>query len=90
LHPQLALVVAAIVLTIGVMGAISPNIQACYMEYFSENGGTDEVLIGATQFSLAGLISGASTLLPESILSIVLTQTICSLLCVILIWTRGQ
>lgn len=90
LHPHLTLIVAAIVLSIGLMGAISPNIQACYMEYFSKNGGTAAALMGATQFSLAGLISAASTLLPESILSIVLTQALCSLLCVLLIWTSRK
>lgn len=87
-HPQLVLIVPAMVLTIGLMGAISPNIQACYMEYFSQNGGTAAALTGAAKFLLGGLISAASTLLPESILSIVLTQTLCVLLCIILIWTK--
>jgi len=87
-QPQLRLFVAAMVLTIGVMGAISPNIQACYMDHFSKNGGTAAALMGATQFSLAGLISAASTLLPETIGSIVMAMAFCSLVCVILIWTK--
>ncbi|WP_272998359.1 MFS transporter [Paraglaciecola agarilytica] len=87
LYPQLWFFMAAVVLTIGFMGAISPNIQACYMEYFSTNTGTAAALKGAVQFSLAGLISAASTLLPESILSIVLTQALCSVIALILLWT---
>ncbi|XQW85014.1 multidrug effflux MFS transporter [Thalassotalea piscium] len=83
----LSLFVLAMVLTIGSMGAISPNVQACYMEFFSKNGGTAAALLGATQFSVAGLISAASTLLPESLLSIILCQAGCSLVCIILIWS---
>lgn len=88
LYPQLWFFMAAVVLTIGFMGAISPNIQACYMEYFSTNTGTAAALKGATQFSLAGLISAASTLLPESILSIVLAQALCLSIALILLWAK--
>ncbi|WP_430462827.1 multidrug effflux MFS transporter [Thalassolituus sp. LLYu03] len=80
--------VLAMVLTIGMLGAVSPNIQACYMEYFREHGGTAAALMGATQFSVAGLISAASALLPESVTAIVLAQGACSLLCLALIWTH--
>ena len=81
------LFVPAMVLSIGVLGAVSPNTQACYMEFFPQHGGTAAALMGATQFSLAGLISAASTLLPESVLSIVLAQIACSAICVLLMWS---
>jgi hypothetical protein len=42
---------------------------------------------GATQFSLAGLIFAASTLLPESILFTALTQAWCSVIALILLWS---
>lgn len=84
----LSLFVLAMMVTIGMLGATSPNIQACYMEYFSENGGTAAALMGASQFSVAGIISAASALLPESLLTIILTQGVCSLLCIILVWGK--
>jgi len=81
------LFVPSMVLAIGLLGAVSPNTQACYMEYFPQHGGTAAALMGATQFFVAALISAASTQLPESVLSIVLTQAACSALCVLLMWS---
>lgn len=83
----LALFVPVMVLSIGVLGAVSPNIQACYMEFFPQHGGTAAAVIGATQFSVAGLLSAMSALLPESISAIVLAMGICSAICVLLIST---
>jgi DHA1 family bicyclomycin/chloramphenicol resistance-like MFS transporter len=75
----------AMMLTVGTMGAITPNIQACYMEYFASHGGTASALLGAAQFSIAGLLSAATTLLPETLLLIVISQAVCSALCLALI-----
>lgn len=86
LWPVLWLFLPAMMLTIGAMGAITPNTQACFMEYFAEHGGTASALMGATQFSVAGLISAASALLPESVTAIILAMAACSLLCLILVW----
>lgn len=86
LAPVLWLFLPAMMLTIGIMGAITPNTQACFMEYFAEHGGTASALLGATQFSIAGLISAVSAMLPETVIAIVLTQGACSLLCLILVW----
>lgn len=88
LRPELPFFVPAMVVAVGTLGAVSPNIQACYMEFFPQNGGTAAALMGATQFSLAGLISAASSLLPESVTAIVLAMGSCSLLCLLLIWTH--
>ncbi len=87
--PVLGLFLPAMMITIGAMGAITPNTQACFMEYFANNGGTAAALLGATQFSVAGLISAASSLLPETVLAIVMAQAACSLLCLVLVW-RGR
>lgn len=86
--PTLWLFLPAMMLTVGTMGAITPNTQSCFMEYFPHHGGTASALLGATQFSLAGLISAASALLPETVLAIVLAQACCSALCIALI--RGR
>ncbi|MBF7729275.1 multidrug effflux MFS transporter [Pseudomonas sp. N040] len=88
LRPELAFFVPAMVIAVGTLGAVSPNIQACYMEFFPQNGGTAAALMGATQFSLAGLISAASALLQESVTAIVLAMGGCSLLCLLLVWTH--
>ncbi len=89
--PQLWLFLPAMMLAIGAMGAITPNTQACFMEFFAQHGGTAAALLGAAQFSVAGLISAASALLPESVGAIVLAQAACCLPCLLLVWTlRGS
>ncbi len=80
------LFVAGMVLTIGMFGGISPNNQACYMEFFHKNGGTAGALMGAIQFSIAGAISALSALLPETLTSLVLAQAACCLTGVLLAW----
>lgn len=67
----------AMMLTVGATGMTGPNNQACFMEYFAENGGTAGALMGALQFGASGLITALAALLPESILSIVLAQAVC-------------
>ncbi len=90
LAPTLWLFLPAMMITVGAMGAITPNIQACFMDYFAEHGGTASALIGATQFSLAGAISGLSTLLPATIGWVVFAQAVCSLLCLALILSKSE
>ncbi|WP_269525201.1 multidrug effflux MFS transporter [Coraliomargarita parva] len=77
-HWQLYSVVPAMMLTVGSMGAISPNIQACFLEYFPESSGTGAALLGAAQFGISGILSGLSTLLPQTMGSIVACMTVCS------------
>jgi DHA1 family bicyclomycin/chloramphenicol resistance-like MFS transporter len=90
LAPSLWLFVPAMVITVGALGAVGPNIQACFMEYFPQNSGTAAALIGATQFLFAGLVSALSILLPETLLSIVLCQAACSAMCLLLVWRKRQ
>jgi len=87
LAPKLWLFVPAMMLTVGAMGAISPNNQASCMEYFAENGGTAAALMGALQFSVAGTISALSALLPETVTAIVAAMAACSAVCLLLVWT---
>ncbi len=90
LFPVLWLFVPAIMLAVGSIGATSPNCQACYMEHFAENGGTAAALMGATQFGVAGIVSAISTLMPESIQSVVLAQAGCSVVALSLVWWPMQ
>lgn len=69
---------AAMMLTIGVVGAITPNIQACFMEFFPTSGGTAAALLGASQFGIAGSLSAASALVPHTLLAVVLAMAVCS------------
>ncbi len=84
--PSLWLFLPAMMITVGAMGAIIPNTQACYMEHFPQNSGTAAALLGATQFLGAGLISAASALLPETVLMIIISQACCSMVCLGLVW----
>lgn len=86
--PKLWLFLPAMMITVGALGAVGPNIQACYMEYFPQNSGTAAALIGASQFLFAGLVSGLSVMLPETLLAIVLSQAVCSAACLTLVWSR--
>lgn len=86
LAPTLWLFVPAMMLTVGAMGAISPNNQASCMEYFEENGGTAAALMGALQFSVAGGISALSSILPETVEAVVAGMAICSAVCLLLVW----
>ncbi|MCP1315613.1 Bcr/CflA family efflux MFS transporter [Halomonas sp. 707D7] len=68
---------AAMMLTIGAVGAISPNIQACYMEFFPTSGGTAAALLGAAQFGIAGILSALSAVMPHTLASVVLAMAAC-------------
>ncbi|MCM5704512.1 multidrug effflux MFS transporter [Larsenimonas salina] len=68
----------AMMLTIGSMGAITPNIQACFLEFFPTSGGTAAALLGSAQFGIAGLLSGLSAVLPHSLEAIVLAMAACA------------
>lgn len=75
----LLLFLPAIMLYSGTLGAISPNNQACYLEYFSRNSGTAAALMGTTQFGIGGLLSGLTTWLPHTLLSVTLCIAGCAL-----------
>jgi DHA1 family bicyclomycin/chloramphenicol resistance-like MFS transporter len=85
-HWRLALFLPAMMLAIGAMGAISPCTQSCYLEYFPQSSGSAAALLGAAQFGIAGLISAASTCLPNSLFSVVIAMAVCSgVSCVVMI-----
>ena len=57
------LVIPALMLIVGSMGASSPNVQASVMQYFKKLAGTAAALLGAFQFAGAGVVSAASAVL---------------------------
>ncbi len=73
-------VAACLVAVAGCMGAIVPNSLAGALDHFPNLGGTAAALLGATQFTVAGLISALSTRVAgEALLPIVLIMAVCSL-----------
>ncbi len=68
--------VPALMVSIGSLGAMSPNNQANYLEYFPTTGGSASAILGAFQFGAAGLASALSTQLPLSIISIAICMVI--------------
>ena len=73
----------------GTLGAISPNNQAGFLEYFPGSSGSAAALMGTATFSLGGLASGFSTLLPQNLLSVTLCMLACSLLSLVFMAQRG-
>jgi len=71
----------AMMVTIGAQGAVVPNNQACYMEFFERHGGTAASLLGACQFGIAGTLSALTTLLPETLGWVIASMFACSLVC---------
>lgn len=78
---------STLMLTVGMLGATSPNCQACYLEHFHQNSGTASAIMGSFQFGIAGIVSGLSTLLPEQLTSLAIAQLVCSFIALsIILW----
>ncbi|SFR57594.1 MFS transporter, DHA1 family, bicyclomycin/chloramphenicol resistance protein [Marinobacter daqiaonensis] len=78
-------VAGCIILAVGCMGAIIPNNMANALEYFPDLGGTASALLGATQFTVAGIVSALSAIYAgDALLPIVLIMAGCILGAVVL------
>jgi MFS transporter, DHA1 family, multidrug resistance protein len=78
---QLLFFVPALMVTVGAIGIISPNNQACYLQYFKQNSGTAAALMGAFQLALAGCMSALSVFFSDGTLKpTVLMMMACSIL----------
>lgn len=60
-----------LMLAAGSLGAMAPNLQANFLEFFPDSGGSAAALLGAAQFGIAGLASALSTRLPHTLPAIV-------------------
>ncbi|MDO3386568.1 multidrug effflux MFS transporter [Gilvimarinus sp. SDUM040013] len=76
----------AMMITVGAHGALSPNLQACYMEHFPHNGGSAAALLGAFQFGGAGVLSALSGLLPHTLPAVILAMLACGGLAQLCMW----
>lgn len=78
-------VAVCIIAAIGCQGGIVPNNMANALEFFPHLGGTAAALLGASQFTIAGLISGLSSVyVGGELLLIVLSMLACSVGAVVL------
>jgi len=79
----------AMMLYAGTLGAISPNIMACYLEHFPRSSASATAVMGTAQFGLGGLASAVSNLLPEALISIVACIAACAAASVgCMLWSR--
>lgn len=82
--------VPALMVAVGSMGMISPNTQACYLQYFGNNSGTASALMGAIQLTIAGCMSTLSTFVADGGLQpLVLTMGLCAIVCVFSVLAKG-
>ncbi len=59
-------IVPTIMVAIGCISVISPNVQACYLLSFKENSATAAALMGSMQLIIAGLVSLLSVFLANN------------------------
>lgn len=72
-------VIVFIIAAIGCQGGIVPNNMANALEFFPHLGGTAAAMLGASQFTLAGVVSAlSSTFGGDALLPIVLSMLACS------------
>lgn len=80
------LLIPSLMLIVGSMGAIGPNLQASVMQYFRELGGTAAAVMGACQFAIGGVLSGiCATLVQGQANRVALSMLVCSLLATLLV-----
>lgn len=85
------LVIPALMLIIGSMGAIAPNVQASVMQFFRGLGGTAAATMGAVQFAGGGVLSAVSALLVQGAAPrVVLAMLACAVLASLLMWPLGR
>ncbi|MDO4696821.1 MAG: multidrug effflux MFS transporter [Neisseria sp.] len=95
--PPFALVVACAMLSVGTMGLITANTQACFMSFFREAGGTANAvlmsgssLIAATaSWTATVLHNGTAYVMPSLMLCATLTGTALLYACSRTMWSRA-
>ena len=60
--PPLWVVVPLVMLTVGALGGIMGNTQACMLQFFPQHSGIAAALLGSGQYLIAAIVSGLSTL----------------------------
>ncbi|HKJ89349.1 MAG TPA: multidrug effflux MFS transporter [Gammaproteobacteria bacterium] len=85
--PSLEQFLPGLLLAMGTFGAGMPNIFTLFLELFREIAATASAMLGALQFSAAGVISGFSSVLVGGDLgAVVLMMAVCSLAALAVVW----
>lgn len=80
-------VAACLIAAIGCQGGIVPNNMANALEFFPHLGGTASAMLGASQFTIAGIVSAVSSSVSgDALLPIVVSMLVCSIGAVLLAW----
>lgn len=77
-NPQIEVVVALVMLSVGSQGFIVANVIACYMEYFPKGSGTANAVMGTSQFIIAAIMGWFTTLLHDGSLQPMATMMLIS------------
>lgn len=89
--PPLPLFVLLVMMSIGTQGFIGANTQACFMQFFKEQGGSANGVMLSCQALIAGAIGYLTTQLHDgSLLIMPMMMLSCSILAVILLWTFSR
>ena len=84
--PPLWLVVGLIVLSVGALGGVMGNTQACCLHFFPRHSGIASALLGSGQYLIGALISALSTrFVSEQLWPMTITMALCSLLALVVL-----
>ncbi|WP_372863124.1 multidrug effflux MFS transporter [Spongiibacter sp.] len=78
-NPPLWLVVILVVLSVGALGGVMGNSQACCLHFFPQHSGIASALLGSGQYLISALISALSTrFVSEQLWPMTVTMALCS------------
>jgi DHA1 family bicyclomycin/chloramphenicol resistance-like MFS transporter len=81
IHPSIYFIVPGLMIAVGSLGAITPNIQASYLQFYPESSGAAAGLLGTTQLTVDGGMSALSVWVANgTLMPIVLSMGICAML----------
>ncbi|MDO5059033.1 MAG: multidrug effflux MFS transporter, partial [Neisseria sp.] len=85
--PPFALIVACAMLSVGTMGLITANTQACFMSFFKQEGGTANAVLMAGSSMIAATVGWLTTVLHNGSLMIMPSLMLCATLTgIALLW----
>ncbi len=90
-NPPLWLAVVLIVLSVGALGGVMGNSQACCLHFFPQHSGIASALLGSAQYLIAALISALSTrFVSEQLWPMTVTMALCALLALLILPRPGR
>lgn len=85
-NPPLWLVVGLIVVSVGALGGVMGNTQACCLHFFPKHSGIASALLGSGQYLIGALVSALSTrFVSDQLWPMTITMALCSVLALIVL-----